>query len=576
MTHSYSSEYPPGVTIDDGIVKFFETFYTTSDTPAAHDQYADSFSRNATFIVASKTMQGHDEILAGRKAMWAAVASRQHTPVKIFPFGPDADEVMIHGSLVMVLKDDRKAELDWAARAKLVKEAQSWKMGFYQVFMHPRDRAGNYSDLSYWVDLAKTLEAGRFHGLFLADHLGIYDVYRGPGNPVPALEAGAQFPLGDPFLIISAMAAATKSLSFAVTASTTYENPYALARRFSTLDHITNGRVGWNIVTSYLHSAAKAFGLDEEVPHDERYVRAEEYMSVVYKLLEGSWKDDARVRDTSTGKYSDPEKVRQIVHEGQYFKCTATQQTHPSKQRTPFILQAGASSAGKQFATKHSEAMFLPGMEPNGVKKLVQEIRTQAAQNGRAPDSIKLLVGIVVIVDETDEKAQKKYEEYLSYADLEGTAALFGGWTGHDLSKYGEDDDFRFTGSGAIQSMINNWSATVPGTEGLKWTRRRVLQELAIGGAHPRAIGSPQTVANILQNWIDVAGIDGFNLSYAVSPGDFEDMITYLFPELRKRGVFWTEYESEGATMRESFLADGKGPKLRDDHPGTAYKWSST
>ncbi|KAF4628446.1 hypothetical protein G7Y89_g9712 [Cudoniella acicularis] len=441
------------------------------------------------------------------------------------------------------------------------------------LWKHPEDRARNYEDLSYWVDLAKALEAGKFHGLFLADHLGIYDVYQGLGNSAPALESGAQFPLADPFLIISAMAAATQSLSFAVTASTTYENPYALARRFSTLDHITKGRVGWNIVTSYLHSAAKAYGLDEEIPHDERYARAEEYMSVVYNLLEGSWKDDALLRDPKTGIYSDPEKVRRIEHEGKYFKVAATQQTHPSKQRTPFILQAGASSAGKAFAAKHSEAMFLPGMEPASVKKLADEIRAQAVESGRSADSIKLLVGILVIVDETDEKAQKKYDELRSYANLEGTAALFGGWTGHDLSKYGEDDDFRFSGSGAIQSMVNTWSATVPGTEGVKWTRRRVLQELAVGGAHARAIGSPETVADILQNWIDVAGIDGFNLAYAISPGTFEDMAKYLFPVLRKRGVFWTDYENEGASMRETFLADGKGPQLREDHPGRKFRW---
>lgn len=140
-------------------------------------------------------------------------------------------------------------------------------------------------------------------------------------------------------------------------------------------------------------------------------------------------------------------------------------------------------------------------------------ISAQVAAHGRAEDSIKFLAGVLVIVDETDEKAQAKYQSYLQYADLEGAAALFGGWTNHDLARYGEDEDFKFTGSGAIQSMVNTWSATTPGSDGVKWTRRRVLQELAIGGAHPRAIGSPQTVADILERWIDVAGIDGFNLS---------------------------------------------------------------
>jgi alkanesulfonate monooxygenase SsuD/methylene tetrahydromethanopterin reductase-like flavin-dependent oxidoreductase (luciferase family) len=177
-----------------------------------------------------------------------------------------------------------------------------------------------------------------------------------------------------------------------------------------------------------------------------------------------------------------------------------------------------------------------------------------------------------VIVDETDEKAQAKYEEYLKYADLGGASTLFGGWTNHDLSKYGEDDNFKFTGSGAIQSMVNAWSATIPSTDGIKWTRRRVLQELANGGAHPRAIGSPQTAADTLQKFINEAGIDGFNLSYAISPGNFEDMIKYLWPELRKRGVFWDDYEKEGISMRESYLGDGKGPRLRDEHPSVSYR----
>ncbi|TVY57610.1 Dimethyl-sulfide monooxygenase [Lachnellula cervina] len=462
---------------------------------------------------------------------------------------------------------------------------KQWIMNAFAIFSpghlapgqwkHPEDRAGDYTDLTYWTDLAKILEAGKFHGLFLADHLGIYDVYKGPGNSAPALESGAQFPIGDPFLLISAMAAATKSLSFAITASTTYENPYATARRFSTLDHLTNGRVGWNVVTSYLESAAKAFGLSEQIPHDERYERADEYLEVVYKLLEGSWKDDSRIKDAVSGKYSDSPassfRSTHTIHPSSW--CIFVGPTSIPLQHKPqsdFL----SPSAGKNFAAKHSEAMFLPGLEPEKVRKEADQIRSQVVGYNRAPDSIKFLAGMLVIVDETDEKAQAKYQNLLQYADLEGAAALFGGWTNHDLSKYGEDEDFKFTGSGAIQSMVNTWSATIPGTDGVKWTRRRVLQELAIGGAHPRAIGSPQTVADILQKWIDVAGVDGFNLSYAISPGGFEDMIKYLWPELRKRGVFWDDYEKVGGSMRESYLGDGKGPRLREGHPGESYKWA--
>ena len=178
-----------------------------------------------------------------------------------------------------------------------------------------------------------------------------------------------------------------------------------------------------------------------------------------------------------------------------------------------------------------------------------------------------------MVVDETDEKAQAKYEDLLQYADLEGTAALFGGWTGSDLSTFSDDEDFAFAKLGGIQSMIKAWTATVPGTQGLKWTKRRVLQELAISGAHAKAIGSPKRVADILQHWIDAAGIDGFNLSFATTPGTFEDIIKYLWPELKARGVLQEEYPVPGGSMRETFLADGQGPRVRPDHPAAKFTW---
>ncbi|GAM42749.1 hypothetical protein TCE0_044r17005 [Talaromyces pinophilus] len=442
------------------------------------------------------------------------------------------------------------------------------------LWKHPRDQAGDFANLDYWINLAKILEEGKFHGLFLADHLGIYDVYKGPANREPALLSGAQFPIGDPFLLISAMASVTKSLGFGITASTTYElSPYALARKFSTLDHLTRGRIGWNIVTSFLDSAAKAYGMDEQIPHDERYARADEYLELTYKLWEGTWQDGAVKKDPETKVYSDPSQVRGIEHDGRYFKSTAANQLPPSKQRTPLLFQAGASSAGKKFAANHSEVMFLPGLEPEKTRLIVDDMRKQLIDIGRAPDSIKFVAGILVIVDETDEKAQAKYEEYLSYADFEGTATLFGGWTGADLSKYEDDEDFAFTSVAGIQSLIQSWSKTIPNSNGLKWTKRRILQELSLGGVHPRAIGSPTTVADILQKWVDVADVDGFNFSYTVSPGTFEDMIEFLWPELRRRGVIWDDYEVPGGAARENYFLDGKGPRVREGHPARKYRW---
>ena len=218
--------------------------------------------------------------------------------------------------------------------------------------------------------------------------------------------------------------------------------------------------------------------------------------------------------------------------------------------------------------------MFIPGMTPEAVRKSATDIRQLAVSQGRDVSTIKLIAGILVIVDETDEKAQAKYNDYLSYADTEGTLALFGGWTGTDLDKWSDDEDFKFSGLAGIQSMITSWTATVPGTEGVKWTKRRIAQELALGGPHPRAIGSPKTVADFLQNWIDESTIDGFNISYAVSPGDFEDIIKWLLPELRARGIFWDDYAA--STTRENYFQDGRGPRLREDQPGSKYRWRAT
>ncbi|KIX03527.1 uncharacterized protein Z518_07080 [Rhinocladiella mackenziei CBS 650.93] len=219
--------------------------------------------------------------------------------------------------------------------------------------------------------------------------------------------------------------------------------------------------------------------------------------------------------------------------------------------------------------------MFLPGMEPHVTRKTADAVRKLAVEQGRDPHSIKLLAGIIIIVDETDEKAQAKYDEYLSYADDEGTLALFGGWYGVDISTWGDDEDFRFAPGfpGAIQGMLESWSATVPGGENIKWTKSRIAQELALGGPHAKAVGSPETVADVLQEWINKADVDGFNISYAISPGNFEDIVTYLFPELRRRGVFWDEYAFPGGSARENYTGDGKGPRVRADHPASQYRW---
>ncbi|KAK3691110.1 hypothetical protein LTR37_018862 [Vermiconidia calcicola] len=271
--------------------------------------------------------------------------------------------------------------------------------------------------LDHWVQLAKFLDEAGFHGIFFADVLGNYDIY---GGNAPALKSGAQIPIQDVSLFISALAYNTKNLSFGVTASTTYENPYALARKFSTLDQLSNGRIGWNIVTSYLESAAKSYGKEKLLEHDERYRMAREFMEVVYKLLEGSWQDGAIETNRETVVFANPAKINK------YYKCAGLNLVGSSPQRTPFLLQAGASKAGQDFATTHAEAMFLPGMVPAKTGEIVRSMKNLLVKKGRSRDSVKFIAGIFICVDEMDEKAQAKFQDLMQYADLDGTASLFG------------------------------------------------------------------------------------------------------------------------------------------------------
>ncbi|PLB53358.1 xenobiotic compound monooxygenase, DszA family [Aspergillus steynii IBT 23096] len=438
------------------------------------------------------------------------------------------------------------------------------------LWHHPRNQTSQYKTLSFWTNLAQRLDQAGFHAMFIADTLGPYDLYKGPANVTPALASGAQFPVNDPLYLVPAMAAATRNLIFGVTASVTYEKPYALARRLSTVDHLSQGRLAWNIVTSYLDSAARNHGLKEQIPHDERYAIAHEYMDVVYKLWEGSFRDDAVVEDRERGVYIAADGVTTIDHKGKYFEVPGPHFCEPSPQRTPFLFQAGVSEAGNGFGGKHGEAIFVGGQTPEGVRATVENLRRVAVEEGRDSNHIKIIVGINVIVGVSDEDARAKREEYLSYADQEGALALFGGWTGVDLSGYKDDDDFRFSDSPRVQSIVRRWSATVPGTDNLPWTKRRIVEYLSVGGLGAKVVGSPVTVADELEKWVEISGVDGFNLAHITNPGTFEDIIEYLLPELRRRGLFRSEVSKEGATAREVYIGT---KRLPEDHPGSKYKW---
>lgn len=438
------------------------------------------------------------------------------------------------------------------------------------LWKHPADKSHEFNTLAHWTNLAQLLERGKIHGIFIADVLGGYDVYSQSLDP--AIRSGAQWPVHEPLASIPAMAAVTKSIGFGVTVSTTYEQPYHLARRLSTLDHLTNGRLGWNIVTSYLDSAARNMGMTSQPKHDDRYAMADEYIKVMYKLFESSWRDDAVKLDRKAGLYSDPSLVRQINHNGQFFNVPGPHICSPSPQRTPLLLQAGTSSKGKEFAAQNAEAIFVSAHAPEACKGSIADVRRLAKEKyGRNPENLKVLALVTTILGKTEEEAQAKYADYKQYADLEGALALFGGWTGIDLNQYTEDQELRYVESNAVRATVEAYARFSPGVG--KWTRQTIAEHVSIGGNGPVLVGTPSQVVDALQVWVDVADVDGFNLAYAVFPDSFEDVVQLLVPELRKRGLFWEDYAVPEGTYRENFYGQRGQTGPLDEHVASRYRW---
>ena len=433
------------------------------------------------------------------------------------------------------------------------------------LWRHPEDRASEYTTLGYWTHIASLLDEAGFDAMFIADALGQIDVYQ--GKPDAALRTAAQSPVNDPLLLVSAMAAATRQLSFGITVSTTYEHPYLLARKFTTLDHLTNGRVAWNIVTSVLESAARNLGLERQMDHDERYERAQEFLEVTYKLWEGSWEEDAVRRDRQAGIYTDPAKVHPIRHKGRWFSVPDAHLSEPSPQRTPVLFQAGTSDRGRQFAAQNAEVVFLGGTTALAIRNNIERIRELARQLGRADEAIRFITAVSVVVAETDELAHAKFQDYLSYTSQEAALALFSAWTGVDWSEWPLDAPLEYIETNASRSALVG--LTRIDAERV-WTVGDISNYIGIGGIHPTLVGSPQTVADALEALADESGIDGFNLAYAISPGSFEDFVRWVVPELQARGRM-RRPDGRALTLRERLQGEGQR-HLRDDHPGTCFR----
>ncbi|KAH8657099.1 putative monooxygenase moxC [Tricladium varicosporioides] len=361
----------------------------------------------------------------------------------------------------------------------------------------PGDNTMTKGSLEYYLWLAKLAEKGKMTGIFFADVYGVDDGF--PGSMEAQFKAGANCAQLDPIVYVSAMASVTKS-------------PFILARTYSTLDHATKGRIAWNVVTSYSNSSAKANGLDKITPHDKRYEKAHEYMDLCYSLWEGSWEDGAEMWDLEKGAY-DKSKIHKVTYNGKHHKTSALGAAHPSPQRTPVLFQAGQSPAGKAFSAKHAEAVFVGGNVPSDTAPYVKEIREMAAANGRDPQHIKVFPQMTIILGKTLEEAQAKHDRFAACVDWEAGMAKLGQYINFDLSALPPDEPFDTKLVGKSENAIHTMINMLKRYDGQIVTPRMLGQKMAFCGFGPMPVGTPEMVADVMEDWVNNADVDGFNLA---------------------------------------------------------------
>lgn len=427
---------------------------------------------------------------------------------------------------------------------------------------HPKSRNFDYLNVDHWIRLAKALEDARFDAIFWADHSGVHDVYQGSYDT--AVREAVQFPLGDPLMLTAALASATSDIGFAFSANMIQDHPYSFARKLTTLDHLTRGRIGWNIVTSFQPSAWANFGYDEVAPHAERYAQAEEYVEVLYKLLQGSWDDDAVVRDLEQRIFADPSKVHPIGHDGEFYRVPGIHNNEPSVQRVPVLFQAGTSEDGRNFSSRHAEGMFLHPHSVDAAGKVVRDMHGRLKAVGRKPEDLMFLVFKTFVVGSTELEAKRKSEEADEYLSSDASLAFFSSTLDTDLSKIDLDSPIGNLETNALQGHIRALIDAAPNKE---WTFR----ELATTLTGTRTVGTPEMIADEIERWRE-AGIHGFQINSITGPEDTYDFCEYVAPELQKRGLMQSEYAP--GTLREKLSSAAGGiPKARlnERHPGHKY-----
>ncbi len=437
------------------------------------------------------------------------------------------------------------------------------------LWHHPDFEPELFKRPRYWADLAQRLEAGGFDAIFFADTPAIRADT--PEQRRHALTTGGGTRL-DPSFIIPIMAAVTERLGFVVTNSISYDAPFTIARKFSTLDHLTKGRIGWNIVTNNVRSAARNHGLDDQLEHDARYDRGDEFMEIVYALWNRSWGDGAAVRDVTRNLYADPAAIARVDHTGEWFNLSAIHMAEPSPQRTPVLFQAGSSARGRQFGATHAECVYLNATSIEETARLVSQIRTLAEQAGRSANSVKFMPRIIPVVAETEKAALAKYHEFVDACDPETALIVLQQWAGIDLRGRDPDETLdleTLSVKGASSQHTGDYLRRL-GKEGQRFTVKDLLRSYAFGGSGNVTTGTPAQIVDHMERYVDEAGVDGFNVAYMIRSKSVDEFIELVVPELRRRGRL---HSAGNATLRERLF--GKAAGLPEDHPGHRSQPSS-
>jgi FMN-dependent oxidoreductase (nitrilotriacetate monooxygenase family) len=396
------------------------------------------------------------------------------------------------------------------------------------TWRRPSARQTDFNDLNDWVDLAKLLERDKFDAIFFADVVGLDAPYRGDERRY--FKAGLQVPSNDPSVLASAIAYATEHLGVAYTTSILQEHTFNFARRISTLDHASKGRIAWNIVTNYLPNASRNFGFEGLAAHDERYAWADEYVDVTYKLWEGSWEEDALLRDCETGVHADYEKVRRISHVGPRYKVEGSHLLSPSTQRTPLLFHAGASEAGRTFAARNAEAVFLQSPNLAAVARDTADIRARAVQHGRRPDDVKFFQGLCVVAGSTEAEAERKAAELEEWIDYDAQLSHMSGGVGIDFGHEDLDTPVGELKTEDVQSIVG-W------IRDLVADRPATLRDVAhYTATNSRIVATSEQIADGLAQW-QAAGVAGINLVNAEIPTSCEEFVDHVIPVLQQRGL---------------------------------------